>query len=501
MRRKLQYAVTDGVSASEGSLPLFIDGQWRGAVDGRNFAVTNPATTETVARVADGGRKDAEAAVEAAGRALPSWSAVPAIVRGNTLRKAAGLMRHHKEILARQLTLEMGKPLGEARGEVEYAATFLDWFAGEGERVYGDVIPPMVSGKRHIVLKQPVGVVAAITPWNFPAAMVTRKLGPALAAGCTVVLKPAEQTPLTAISLMEIFAKAGIPAGVVNLVPTRDPETVGREFMSNPVVRKITFTGSTEVGKHLMRQAADQVKRISLELGGHAPVIVFDDADVEKAVRGTIASKFRNMGQTCVCANRIYVQEGIYAEFARRFAEEVAKLRVGNGLVDDVEIGPLVNGDAVEKVRAHVADAVEAGARILIGGELPDVPELARGHYFPPTVLTDVAEGMRIMTEETFGPVAPLLRFTKEAEVYGRANDSPYGLAAYVFTENLSRAWRAAERLQYGIVGVNEGAPSTAQVPFGGFKESGLGREGGPYGIHEFLEVKLVGMTVDELDP
>lgn len=477
---------------------LFVDGRWVDAEGERTFAVYNPASGQLIARVADASAADARAAVDAARRAFASWAKTPAIARGRVLRGAARLMRERKDELARQLTMEMGKPLAEARGEIEYAAAFLDWFAGEGERAYGDVIPNTVPGKRHFVLKQPVGVVAAITPWNFPAAMVTRKVGPALAAGCTVVLKPAEQTPLTAVSLTDIFHEAGLPPGVFNLVTVSDPREVGEELLGNPAVRKLTFTGSTEVGKQLMRQAADTVKRVSLELGGHAPVIVFDDADVDKAVRGTIASKFRNMGQTCVCANRIYVQEGIFDAFAERFAEAVQSLRVGDGLADGVQVGPLIDGDALAKVRSHVEDAVAAGARLLTGGDAPTGETFARGAFFQPTVLAGVHESMRIMREETFGPVAPLIPFKSEAEAYARANDSSYGLAAYVFTENLNRALRAAETLEYGIVAINDGTPSTPQVPFGGMKESGIGREGGPYGIHEFLEVKLVGLTLDE---
>lgn len=477
---------------------LFIGGMWSESGSGRRFAIVNPATGDIVAHVADGDRADARRAVDAAHDAFTDWSRLPAVRRGAMLRQAAALMHERRDALARTLTLEMGKPIREARGEIAYAASFLEWFAGEGERAYGDIIPHNVPGKRHLVLKQPVGVVAAITPWNFPAAMVTRKVGPALAAGCTVVLKPAEQTPLTAMALMDIFTEAGVPQGVINLVTTNDPAAVGDVWLSDPRVRKITFTGSTEVGKHLMRQAANQVKRISLELGGHAPVIVFDDADINKAVRGTIASKFRNTGQTCVCANRIYVQKGVYDEFAAKFTEAVGRLRVGNGLSDDIHIGPLVDGAAMEKVTAHVDDAVAKGARLLTGGRRLTDGDLAAGWFFPPTVLADVSDDMRLMREETFGPVAPLVPFEHEAEVYERANDSAYGLAAYVFTENISRGIRAAERLEYGIIGLNDGTPSTAQVPFGGFKESGIGREGGPYGIHEFLEVKLVGLAVDE---
>ena len=487
--------------ASTATFGLFVNGEWIPSNSGRTFPVTDPATGETLAHVADADREDTRRAIEAAHAAFPAWSRTPAIQRGRILRQVAAMMRERKEALARQLTREMGKPITEARGEIEYAASFLDWFAGEGERVYGDIIPPAVPGKRHLVLKQPVGVVAAITPWNFPAAMVTRKVAPALAAGCTVVLKPAEQTPLTAISLMELFAEAGLPPGVLNLVTTADPRPVGEEMLQNPLVRKITFTGSTEVGKYLMREAANQVKRISLELGGHAPVIVFDDADLDKAVQGTLASKFRNMGQTCVCANRIYVQRGILEAFSERFAEAVRKLRVGNGLEEGVQVGPLIDANGLAKVKAHVEDALAKGARALTGAQVLTGDGFSGGCYYAPTVLVDVREGMLIMEEETFGPVAPIIAFDTEAEAYRRANASRYGLAAYVFTENLSRAIRAAEQLEYGIVGVNEGLPSTAQVPFGGFKESGIGREGGPYGIQEFLEVKLVGMAIDETIP
>lgn len=477
---------------------LFIGGRWTSSAAGRRFPVLNPATGVTVAYVADGDAHDARRAVDAAHAAFPAWSRLPAAHRGRLLRQAAALMHQRQEELARLITMEMGKPWREAKGEVAYAASFLEWFAGEGERAYGDVIPHTVPGKRHVVLKQPVGVVAAITPWNFPAAMITRKLGPALAAGCTVVLKPAEQTPLTAMALMDILAEAGVPPGVVNLVTTNDPEAVGDAWLADSRVRKITFTGSTAVGKLLMRKAADQVKRVSLELGGHAPVIVFEDADIDKAVRGTLASKFRNSGQTCVCANRIYVHEAIYEQFAAKFTAAVQTLRVGAGFDETVDVGPLVDEAALQKVTAHVDDALDKGARLLVGGRRLQDGQLARGLFFAPTVLADVADHMRVMKEETFGPVAPLVPFRHEAEAYERANASPYGLAAYVFTENIHRAWRAAERLEYGIVGINDGTPSTAQVPFGGFKESGIGREGGPYGLHEFLEVKLLGLAIED---
>lgn len=489
-------ALPDRLQRAENS--LFIGGKWTAAASGRRFPVVNPATGQTIAWAADGDSDDARRAVDAAHAAFPTWSRLPALQRGRLLRKAAALMHERKDELARLITLEMGKPWREAKGEVAYAASFLEWFAGEGERVYGDIIPNAVPGKRHLVLKQPVGVVAAITPWNFPAAMVTRKLGPALAAGCTVVLKPAEQTPLTAMALMDIFSDAGVPDGVVNLVTTSDPADVGDALLYDERVRKITFTGSTEVGKLLMRKAADQVKRVSLELGGHAPVIVFDDADIDQAVQGTLASKFRNSGQTCVCANRIYVHEPVYDEFAAKFTAAVQKLKVGGGFDETIDVGPLVDEAALEKVSVHVDDALSKGARLLTGGRRLDEGELAKGLFFAPTVLADVSENMRILREETFGPVAPLIPFRREAEAYELANDSPYGLAAYVFTENISRGLRAAERLEYGIVGLNDGTPSTAQVPFGGFKESGIGREGGPYGIQEFLEVKLVGLAVEE---
>jgi len=480
---------------------LFVDGQWQPAQSGQTFPVTDPGTGETIAFVADAGAEDTRRAIEAAHRAFPAWSRTPALARGRILRRVAALMRERKEPLARQLTREMGKPIQEARSEIEYAAGFLDWFAGEGERIYGDIIPHWTPGKRHFVIKQPVGVVAAITPWNFPAAMVTRKVAPALAAGCTVVLKPAEQTPLTALALAELFAEAGLPPGVLNIITASDPRPVGEELLHNELVRKITFTGSTEVGKYLMREAAGQVKRVSLELGGHAPVIVFDDADLDKAVQGTLASKFRNMGQTCVCANRIFVQRGILDAFAERFAAAVSKLKVGYGLEEDVQVGPLIDAAGLEKVKSHVEDAVAKGARVLTGGHVITGNGFSGGCWYAPTVLVDVHEGMRIMHEETFGPVAPIIAFDTEAEAYRRANDSRYGLAAYVFTENINRALRAAERLEYGIVGINEGLPSTPQVPFGGFKESGIGREGGPYGIHEFVEIKMVGLSIDEAVP
>ncbi|MGH7423025.1 MAG: NAD-dependent succinate-semialdehyde dehydrogenase, partial [Candidatus Methylomirabilales bacterium] len=399
-----------------------------------------------------------------------------------------------KEELARILTSEQGKPLFEARGEIEYAAGFVTWYAEEGKRVYGETIPASVAHKRLLVIKQPVGVVAAITPWNFPAGMVTRKIAPALAAGCPVVLKPAEQTPLTAIALFQIFEEAGFPAGVVNLITTRDPSEVGRELVENPLVRMIAFTGSTEVGKLLMRGAAAQVKRISLELGGNAPFIVFEDADLDKAVAAAVASKFRNMGQTCICANRIYVQESILESFTAKFVERVKQLRVGNGLEEGVHVGPLIDEGGFKKVCAHVEDAVAKGARVLTGGTPRTDGPFAHGHFFEPTVLASVRKGMQILEEETFGPVAPLVPFRDEAEVIRAANDTRYGLAAYFYSQNVSRCIRVAEQLEYGIVGANDAMPAVPQAPFGGLKESGFGREGGREGIEEFLEVKLISL-------
>jgi succinate-semialdehyde dehydrogenase/glutarate-semialdehyde dehydrogenase len=444
--------------------------------------------------VADAGREDATRAVEAAHGAFPGWAALAAPDRAKLLFKAAALMLERKEELARILTSEQGKPLKEAQGEIEYAAAFVTWYAEEGKRVYGETIPASVAHKRLLVIKQPVGVVVAITPWNFPAAMVTRKIAPALAAGCPVVLKPAEQTPLTAIVLFQIFEEAGFPAGVVNLIATRDPSEVGRELLENPLVRMIAFTGSTEIGKLLMRGAAAQVKRISLELGGNAPFIVFEDADLDKAVAAAVSSKFRNMGQTCICANRIYVQDSILESFTTKFVERVRQLKMGNGLEEGVHVGPLIDEGGFKKVCAHVEDAVAKGARILTGGTPRTDGPFAHGHFFEPTVLADVRKGMQILEEETFGPVAPLVPFRDEAEVIQAANDTRFGLAAYFYSQNVSRCIRVAEQLEYGIVGANDAMPAVPQAPFGGMKESGFGREGGREGIEEFLEVKLISL-------
>jgi len=472
----------------------YIGGEWRDAASGRTFAVRNPATGEQLAVVPDAGAPDAARAVEAASQAFPGWAGLPAPERAKLLFTVAALMLERQEALAQVLTSEQGKPLREARGEIEYAAGFVTWYAEEAKRVYGETIPASVAHKRMIVIKQPVGVVAAITPWNFPAAMVTRKIAPALAAGCTVVLKPAEQTPLTAIALFKLIEEAGLPAGAANIVTTADPAGVGREFLENPFVRMIAFTGSTEVGKLLMRGAADQVKRISLELGGHAPFIVFEDADLDKATAGAMAAKFRNMGQTCICANRIYVHEAIFDAFAATFVERVKQLRMGNGLDEGVQVGPLIDEQGFKKVCAHVEDAVARGATVLTGGRPRTEGPFAGGRFFEPTVLTGVTQGMRILEEETFGPVAPLIPFRDEAEVVRAANDTPYGLAAYFYSQNVSRCVRVAEQLQYGIIGLNDGSPSVPQAPFGGFKESGIGREGGREGIEEFLEVKHISL-------
>jgi succinate-semialdehyde dehydrogenase / glutarate-semialdehyde dehydrogenase len=471
---------------------LWISGAWRAAA--KTFTVVNPATGEPLAQVADASRDDARAAINSASAALPAWAATPGLERARILRRAEALLIERAHDLGRTLTLEGGKPLAEARGEIAYAASFFGWFAGEAERTYGRVIPASAANKRLMALRQPVGVVGAITPWNFPAAMVTRKIGPAIAAGCTVVLKPAEQTPLTALKIAAIMSEAGLPPGVCNVIPTHDPVPVGTELLQNTDVRKITFTGSTEVGKYLAREAAGTVKRVSLELGGHAPFIVFADADIDAAARGAIISKFRNAGQTCVCANRFYVHASVADAFLEALTPLVRQLTVGDGTTDGVQVGPLIDAAGVQKVESHVRDAVSAGARVLVGGTRP--PHLARGNFFAPTLLDRATDSMRVMREETFGPVAPIARFENETEVLHRANSGPFGLAAYLYTNDLSRAWRVAERLEYGIIGVNDPLPSVAQAPFGGYKESGLGREGGTEGMDAFLETKYVSTTI-----
>jgi succinate-semialdehyde dehydrogenase/glutarate-semialdehyde dehydrogenase len=464
-----------------------IGGAWVGADDGATDEIRSPSDGRLLTAVPHCGAAETRRAIDAAAAALPAWSAKTADERSRILRRWFDLCMAAQDDLARLLTLEQGKPLAEAKGEIAYGSSFLEWFAEEAKRTYGDVIPAPMPGRRIVVLKQPVGVVGAITPWNFPNAMITRKAGAALAAGCTIVVKPAPATPLSALALGLLAEEAGIPAGVLNIV-TGDAVAVGGELTSNPAVRKISFTGSTNVGRLLIRQSADTVKKVSMELGGNAPFIVFDDADLDLAIAGVLASKFRNAGQTCVCANRIFVQDGVYEAFAARLKDKVAAMKVGDGLEEGVVIGPLINQAAVDKVEAHVADAVARGAHVLAGGQ----GHALGGFFYEPTILTDVDPASRLMSEETFGPVAPLLRFTDEKEVIARANDTESGLAAYVFTQDLGRSWRVTEALEFGIVGVNEGGISTAVAPFGGVKQSGIGREGSKYGIEEYLETKYV---------
>jgi len=465
----------------------FIDGIWTAADNGESVTIRNPANGSTVGTVPMMRGAETRRAIDAAAKAQPKWAARTAKERGALLRRFAELMLANTDDLAVIMTAEQGKPLAEAKGEIAYAASFIEWFAEEGKRIYGDIIPTFRTDSRLLVLRQPVGVAAAITPWNFPAAMITRKLGPALAAGCSFVCKPAPQTPFSALALAELATRAGIPAGVFNVV-TGDAEAIGGELTGNPLVRKLSFTGSTAVGKKLIAQCAGTVKKVSMELGGNAPFIVFDDADLDAAVQGAMASKYRNTGQTCVCANRLYVQAGVYEEFAQRLVKAVATLRVGDGLAGPTDQGPLIDERAVAKVQSHIADAVDKGARIACGGKT----HALGSNFFEPTVLLDVTPGMRVAREETFGPVAPLFRFETEADVLRMANDTEFGLAAYFYTRDLARSWRMQEALEYGIVGVNTGLFSTEVAPFGGVKESGLGREGSRYGIDEYTELKYV---------
>ena len=469
---------------------LYIDGQWVDADDKRTRAVTNPATGAQIGTVPYAGAAETRRAIEAANRAFPAWSRKLAKERSAILRKWFDLMLANQDDLAIIMTAEQGKPLAEAKGEIAYAAAFIEWFAEEGKRVYGDVIPTFRADARVVVLRQPVGVAAAITPWNFPIAMITRKAGPALAAGCTMVIKPAEDTPLCALALAELAERAGVPRGVLNVVTTNRAAEVGGELTANPAVRKLSFTGSTEVGKLLMAQCADTVKKVALELGGNAPFIVFDDADLDAAVAGAMASKYRNAGQTCVCANRLLVQDGIYDAFTAKLAEAVARLKVGPGLSGDVQQGPLINADAVAKVEELLADAVGKGAQIACGGKR----HALGGTFFEPTIVTGVTPQMRVAREEIFGPVAPLFRFHTEEEAIRMANDTEFGLAAYFYARDIARVWRVAEGLEYGIVGINEGLISTEVAPFGGVKASGVGREGSKYGIDDFVEIKYLCM-------
>ncbi|HQW08032.1 MAG TPA: NADP-dependent succinate-semialdehyde dehydrogenase [Steroidobacteraceae bacterium] len=465
----------------------YIDGQWVDADSKRALDVVNPASGEKLGTVPNAGAAETRRAIEAAARAFPAWAARTAKDRGAILRRWSDLMLANQEDLATLMTAEQGKPLAESKGEIAYAASFLEWFGEEGKRLYGDVIPGHQPDKRLLVLRQPVGVVAAITPWNFPSAMITRKAGPALAAGCTFVCKPATQTPYSALAMAELATRAGVPAGVFSIL-TGSATEIGGEMTANPIVRKVTFTGSTEIGKKLMVQCAGTLKKLSLELGGNAPFIVFDDADLDVAVQGAIASKYRNTGQTCVCANRLLVQEGIYDAFTAKLTEAVALLRVGDGLKEVTDQGPLIDAKALAKVEEHINDAVANGAQVTYGGKR----HALGGTFFQPTILTNVTPNMMVAREETFGPVAPLFRFRTEAEALAMANDTEFGLAAYFYTRDLARSWRVQEGLEYGIVGVNTGIISTEVAPFGGIKESGFGREGSKYGILDYTELKYV---------
>ena len=472
----------------------YINGSW--IESAHTFEVTNPATGETIGQAADGGASEATKAVTAADKAFASFAALTAYERSVLLYRAWQLMTDRSEDLAMLMTTEQGKPLKAARNEVKYAADFLLWYAEEAKRVYGETIPSARANQRFMVMHQPIGVCAAITPWNYPISMITRKIGPAVAAGCTMVLKPAEQTPLCAIAMFEIFDEAGFPTGVVNMVNTSTPAVVGKAWLQDDRVRKLTFTGSTEVGKLLGGQAVSNVKRVSMELGGHAPFIVFDDADPVHAAKGLSLLKFLNTGQACISPNRIYVQRSIAEEFLQTLTTRVAAMRAGEGTRDGITIGPLVDAASVDKVERQVQDAMGKGAKLLTGGQRLQQDGLDRGHFFAPTVLTDITPNMDIHTEETFGPVAPVIIFDDESDILDKANDTSYGLAAYLYTTDISRAWRIAEGLRFGIIGINDINPTSAAAPFGGMKESGLGREGGHVGLDEYLDTKLVGWTV-----
>ena len=463
----------------------YVNGKW---ISGsKAMDVTNPATGEVIASVPVLGETETRAAIKAADKAMKAWSAKTAKERSNILRAWFNLMMEHQEDLAQIMTAEQGKPLAESRGEIAYGASFIEFFAEEAKRIYGETIPSHKTDARIVVIRQPVGVVAAITPWNFPNAMITRKAGPALAAGCAIVIKPASDTPLSALALCELGERAGIPAGVLNVI-TGKASVIGAELTGNPTVRMLTFTGSTEIGKQLMEQCAKTVKKVGMELGGNAPFIVFDDADLDEAVAGAMASKYRNAGQTCVCANRLLVQEGVYDDFAKKLGAAVAKMKVGNGVEDGITTGPLINSAAVDKVREHIDDAVSKGASVIAGGKH------IGGNFFEPTILRDVTTDMKVTREETFGPVAPLFRFKTEAEAIQMANDTEFGLACYFYTRDIGRVWRVGEGLEYGIVGINEGIISTEVAPFGGVKDSGIGREGSIHGMEEYVEIKYMLM-------
>ncbi|MGD1916810.1 MAG: NAD-dependent succinate-semialdehyde dehydrogenase [Phycisphaerales bacterium] len=467
-----------------------IDGRWIAADDGASIEVADPATDEVIASVPSVGEAETRRAIDAAHAAFGPWAARPAGERAKLVARLAELMHRDADRLAAIMTAEQGKPLAEAKGEINYAAAFLEWAAGEAPRMYGETIPANTADKRILVMRQPVGVCAIITPWNFPAAMITRKLGPALAAGCTTVIKPSELTPLSALAIGELAIEAGLPSGTVNIV-TGPPQGIGDAFFGDERVRKLSFTGSTPVGKLLVRNSSENLLRLSMELGGHAPFIVFDDADLDRAVAGAVACKFRNAGQTCICANRFYVQAGIYDAFVERFSAAVSQLKVGRGTDEGVAIGPLINDGAIEKVRDHVEDARSKGASIPVGGDMAKIDGLA-DRFWTPTVIDGMTPDMRCATEETFGPVAPIARFEQDAEAIAAANDTPFGLAAYFYTNNATRLMRTAEALEYGIIGANDAAPSTAQAPFGGVKQSGFGREGGKYVMDEYTSVKYV---------
>ena len=469
----------------------FVDGIWCDADQGGTISVTDPATGETITTVPQMGAAETARAIAAAEAALPAWRAKTAGERAKILRKLFDLMIANQDALGELLSREQCKPLAEAKGEIAYSASFIEWFAEEGKRAYGEVIPGHAADRRIVTLRQPIGVVAAITPWNFPSAMIGRKMGPALAAGCTMVLKPASQTPLSALALAVLAEQAGIPKGVFNVITGR-AGAIGGELTANPVVRKISFTGSTEVGRELMRQSADTIKKLSMELGGNAPFLVFDDADVDAAVEGAMISKFRNGGQTCVCTNRFYVQDGVYDEFVAKLAKRVSGLKLGRGIESGVEIGPLIDAPAVAKVEEHLQDAVAGGAKVLAGGKRSDLG----GTWFEPTVVANVTNDMLLCREETFGPLAGVVRFTDEADAIAQANNSEFGLASYFYARDLSRVWRVAEALEAGIVGVNTGLISTEVAPFGGIKQSGLGREGSRHGLDDYMEIKYVCMGI-----
>lgn len=468
----------------------YIGGEWVRAADGHSFEVTDPADGSVITAVVDLSRDDAERAISAAHAAFPGWRARSAKDRGRLLRRWFDLVEAHADELATILSREQGKPFTEARDEILYGASFIEWFAEEARRVYGDVVPTPKHGREIVVLKEPIGVAAAITPWNFPNAMITRKVAPALAAGCTVIVKPASETPLSALALAVLAEEVGIPPGVLNVLPTTRADEVGELLTSDPRVRKISFTGSTDIGRLIMRRCADTIKKVSLELGGNAPFIVFDDADLDRALNGAVASKYRNSGQTCVCANRFYIQSAVYDMFAARLTSVVGALRVGSGFEEGVQQGPLISEAAIRKVQALVDDALRGGARAVVGGK----PHVRGGLFYEPTVLVDVSPDARLLREEIFGPVAALVKFEHEAEVICLANDSEFGLASYIYTRDLGRAWRLARAIDAGIVGVNEGAISTTEAPFGGVKQSGIGREGSRYGIDDYLEIKYVCM-------